>query len=172
MIYFSGFCLSNESELFKTWLNKSNYTVAGFSYGAIKAIEYALNSKTRIDRLQLFSPAFFNNKDKKFKKLQLLYFAKDKNAYIDNFLKNVSDNSSIDLKNYFKEGTKEQLEELLNYNWQKEKLEALLKKGVVIEVFLGESDKIIDSKEALDFFKSLTTTYFIKNANHLLKAKE
>jgi len=170
MNYFNGFCLKNEEELFDKWLNYSDYTVAGFSYGAQKALEYALNSKKRVDRLQLFSPAFFNDKEQKFKKLQLLYFAKDKNRYIENFLNNCASGCDIDLKKYFKEEGKEELNALLSYKWQKDKLEFLINRGTTIEVFLGENDKIIDSKKALDFFKDITTTYFIKQANHILKA--
>ena len=170
MKYFSGFCLHNEEELFSNWLNYSDFCVAGFSYGAQKALEYAVTSKKRIDRLQLFSPAFFNDKDIKFKKLQLLYFSKDKESYINNFLKNSSSGCNIELRDYFKDDPKEDLERLLNYIWQEDKIEYLLKRGTLIEVFLGEKDKIIDSKKALEFFKDLTTTYYIKGANHLLKA--
>ena len=172
MIYFSGFCLENEKDIFEQWLFKTDYNVAGFSYGAIKAIEYALKSKNRIERLQLFSPAFFNDKDEKFKKMQLLFFAKDKTSYIQNFLKNIASDSDINMQQYFKEGNKEELKELLYYHWEAKKLQELLKKGVVIEVFLGENDKIINSKKALEFFKeNATNVYFFKRANHILKAK-
>ncbi|WP_238593468.1 hypothetical protein [Sulfurospirillum diekertiae] len=77
MKFFSGFCLANEQELFSSYLNQSDFTVAGFSYGAIKAFEYTLTCKERIDTLQLFSPAFFEDKDAKFKKLQTLSFSKN-----------------------------------------------------------------------------------------------
>ena len=169
MLYFSGFCLQNESELFDSWLIKSDFSVAGFSYGAIKAVEYILENKKRVDRLQLFSPAFFNNKDDKFKKMQLLYFAKDKDSYTKNFLKNISDGSDIDMSRYLKVGTKDELNELLYYNWSRKKLETIANRGVEIEIFLGESDKIIDSKSALEFFANIGTTYFIKDANHILR---
>nr|WP_275856258.1 hypothetical protein [Sulfurimonas sp. MAG313] len=65
MKFYSGFSLSNDEILFKDYLKYSDYTVAGFSYGAIKAFEMALTSKTRIDTLQLFSPAFFQEKKRK-----------------------------------------------------------------------------------------------------------
>lgn len=169
MKFFSGFCLNGEYELFKPWLNSNSYTVAGFSYGAQKALEYAITTKTRVDRLQLFSPAFFNNKDNKFKKLQLIYFAKDKDQYIENFLNNCANSCNVDLKKYLKLDSKDDLKNLLYYQWQKDKIEFLLNKGITIEVFLGESDKITDSKEALSFFKDITTTYYIKKANHILK---
>lgn len=70
MKFFSGFCLANEQELFAPYLIRSDFTVAGFSYGAIKALKYAITCNERIDTLQLFSPAFFQDKDAKFKKLQ------------------------------------------------------------------------------------------------------
>jgi len=169
MKYFSGFSLENEQELFKFWLNSSQYTVAGFSYGAIKALEYVYNSKNRVDRLILLSPAYFNNKKESFKKMQLLYFKKDSKKYINNFLANITNNSSIDLNNYLKNGTKEELKELLYYKWDINKLREISNKGTQIEVILGENDKIIDSKEALIFFDKEAITYYIKNANHILK---
>ena len=168
MRYFSGFCLSNEEELFNFWLERSDFTIAGFSYGAIKAFEYALNSKERIDRVILLSPAFFNNKDEKFKRLQLLYFDKDKKSYINNFLKNMTAGANIDIKNYFKEGSKEELKELLYYNWDRDKLKELKNKDITLEVVLGGQDKIIDAKEAKDFFENFGVVYYIKGANHLL----
>jgi len=170
MHYFNGFCLYGEEELFKFWLNKSDFTVAGFSYGAIKALEYALESKKRVDRLILLSPAFFNDKDIKYKRLQLLYFNKDKNRYIENFLNNINYKSSIDIKKYLKKGSKEELEELLFYKWDINKLKALSNCGVTIEVILGEDDKIIDAKKAKEFFEDVALVYYIKGANHLLKS--
>jgi len=169
MKFFSGFCLQDENELFKCFLQEGDFVVGGFSYGAIKALEYALNSNKRVNRLILLSPAFFNDKSESFKRAQLLYFKKDKKKYIENFLKNAASNSEIDLKKYYKEGDLKELKELLYYKWQKEKLEKLLKKGIAIEVFLGGKDKIINANLALDFFKDLTVTYYIKNANHILK---
>ena len=168
MLFFSGFCLQNEAKLFDFWLNNSNYTVAGFSYGAIKAVEYVLNSKSRVDRLILLSPAFFNDKDKKFKKMQLLYFAKDKDSYIKNFINNITNGSKVDISNYLKEGSKEELKELLNYQWDIEKLKKITNQGTIIEVILGSKDKIINSKSAKDFFEQIATVYCIKNANHIL----
>ena len=59
MLYFNGFSLQNEEEHFKAYLSDNDLTIAGFSYGAQKAFEYAYHSKERIDRLILLSPAFF-----------------------------------------------------------------------------------------------------------------
>jgi pimeloyl-ACP methyl ester carboxylesterase len=169
MKFFSGFCLQNESELFECFLKKSDFVVAGFSYGAIRALEYTLNTNKRVDRLILLSPAFFNDKKTSFKRAQLLYFQKDKQKYIKNFLKNAASGLDFDFKKYFKDGSLDELKELLYYNWDKQKIEKLINKGVVIEVFLGGEDKIINANSALEFFKDLTTTYFIKRANHILK---
>jgi enterochelin esterase-like enzyme len=166
--YFSGFCFVNESELFNEYLENNDFTVCGFSYGAIKAFEEVLNSNTRVDKLQLFSPAFFQTFDDKFKRMQLMFFKKDTNAYCENFLKNVSSPTNQDISKYFNQGTIEELEELLNYEWSKEKLQKLVENGTKIEVFLGGVDKIIDAQKAKEFFKDLATVYYIKEKGHLL----
>lgn len=65
MKFFSGFSLQNESYLFDSFIKNSDYTVCGFSYGAIKAFEYTIKqieNGNRIDTLQLLSPAFFRVK--------------------------------------------------------------------------------------------------------------
>ncbi len=169
MIYFSGFSLQKEQELFDFWLDSSDYCVAGFSYGAIKAVEYTYKSCERIDRLILLSPAFFNNQNEAFKKMQLLYFKKDAKKYTANFLANITSNSNIDLSSYISNGKYQELKELLYYNWNIEKLKTIANRGTTIEVILGENDKIIDSKETLKFFENIAVTYYIKNANHILR---
>lgn len=166
--YFSGFCFKNESELFDEYIINNDFTISGFSYGAIKAFEEALSTTKRVDKLQLFSPAFFQNFDDKFKRTQLMYFKKDANAYCQNFLSNVVYPTNLDISKYFELGTAEQLEELLNYNWSEEKLQKLVDKGTKIEVYLGGVDKIIDSSKAKDFFKNFATVYYIKEKGHLL----
>lgn len=167
--YFSGFCFTNESELFDEYLESNDFTVCGFSYGAIKAFEEVLNSDLRVNKLQLFSPAFFQTFDEKFKRMQLMYFKKDANSYCENFLKNVLfPKENFDISKYFKIGTTEELEELLNYQWNEEKLQKVLDKGTRIEVFLGAKDKIIDSSKAKEFFVNFATVYYIKEKGHLL----
>lgn len=166
--YFSGFCLENEKELFDEYLCEKDLCVAGFSYGAIKAFEYAYNTDSRVDLLQLFSPAFFQTMDKKTKRLQLMFFKKDITEYTKSFLENVSFPSQKNMKKYFAEGTSSQLEELLDYIWDENRLQELLNRGVKIEVFLGEQDKIIDSKAAKEFFKNFATVYYIKGKGHTL----
>ena len=169
MVYFNGFSLQNEEDLFKEFVIESDLCVAGFSYGAQKAFDYVYHSKERIDRLILLSPAFFQTQKTSFTRTQLRYFEAGKEAYVKQFLANVAYPSNLDLSNYLKVGTKEELEALLTYTWDKQKIQEVLDRGTTIEVFLGKDDKIIDAQAAFDFFASLTTTYFIKSVGHLLR---
>ena len=166
--YFSGFCFFDESELFDEYLEKSDFTVCGFFFFLIQAFEEVLNSNQRVDKLQLFSPAFFQTSNDKFKRMQLMFFKKDANSYCENFLKNVLNPTNKDISKYFQMGTFEELEELLNYVWSEEKLQRLVDKGTIIEVYLGEVDKIIDSQKAKEFFRNFATVYYIKEKGHLL----
>ncbi|XPV70495.1 MAG: pimelyl-ACP methyl ester esterase BioV [Halarcobacter sp.] len=166
--FFSGFCLDKEKELFEEYIEDNNFTVCGFSYGAIKAFEYALNTTNRVDTLQLFSPAFFQTTDKKFKRMQLMFFKKDSKAYCENFLENITYPSNKNMKKYFNQGTYEELEELLNYTWDKKRLQELLNKGIKLEVYFGAKDKIFDTSLASDFFKEFAIVYYIKEKGHIL----
>ena len=166
--YFSGFCFFEESELFQDYIIQNDFTVSGFSFGAIKAFEEVLNSNNRVDKLQLFSPAFFQTQNEKFKRTQIMYFKKDANAYCQTFLSNVLSPLDLDISKYFKLGSIEELQELLYYEWSEEKLQKLIEKGVKIEVYLGGNDKIIDASKAQEFFKEFATVYYIKEKGHLL----
>lgn len=173
-MFFSGFSLTNESEIFNEYRIKNDVTLSAFSYGCIKLVENILDgtyededSKKRIDTIQLFSPAYFNDKDEKFKRLQLMFFKKESETYCDNFLKNCGFDE-VDKGKYFQMGTFEELQELLYYKWDEEKMERLKAKNITIEIYLGECDKIIDSKEALEFFRKFGDVYFIKGVNHNL----
>jgi enterochelin esterase-like enzyme len=166
--FFSGFCFFKESELFEEYLIKNDFTFNGFSYGAIKAFEEALLSNERVDKLQLFSPAFFQNFPEKFKRTQLMYFKKDALSYCKSFLENVIYPRNLDISKYFQLGTAQELEELLYYQWSEDKIERLLKKGTKIEVYLGANDKIIDALKAKEFFEKFATVYYIKEKGHLL----
>jgi len=167
--YFNGFSLQNEEELFSEYLIQSELCVAGFSYGAQKAFEYVYESKERIDRLILLSPAFFQTQKPSFIHTQLRYFEAGQEAYVKQFLANVTFPSKTDLSAYLKVGTKEELDALLTYVWDKKKLQEVLDRGTTIEVFLGKDDKIIDAQAAFNFFVPLTTTYFMKSVGHLLR---
>ena len=169
MRYFSGFCFENEQELFRDFLIKSDFCVVGFSYGAIKAFEQVYSSKNRVDTLQLFSPAFFQDKDEKFKRLQLIAFKKDKQNYLKNFYQNALYPLKTDIAKYKKDGTAEELKELLNYKWDKEKLDIITKRGTKIEVYLGKLDKIINTEAAKEFFKSFATVYYFNRLGHIIQ---
>jgi len=171
MKYFSGFSLSEEEELFSDYFTPTDYTVVGFSYGAQKALEYAYNKKTRVDRLILLSPAFFQTQKPSFIRTQLRYFEAGQEAYIKQFLDNATHPLKLNLKPYLKVGSKKELSYLLSYVWEEHKIKAILNRGTIVEVFIGEKDKIIESNEVLDFFKNLCTTYLIKNAGHILRTK-
>lgn len=166
--YFNGFSLKGEETLFSEYLYHSRYCVAGFSYGAQKALEYTLDTSDRIDRLILLSPAFFQSQKPSFIRAQLRYFESNKEVYVSQFLKNVSYPSTLDISPYLAIGTVEELESLLSYEWQREKIDRLLKRGVTIEVFLGQKDKIVQCDQAQTFFTH-TTNYILKDAGHLLR---
>lgn len=167
--YFSGFCFEDEKELFNEYLIENDFTISAFSYGCIEAFEEVYNSKNRVDKIQFFSPAFFQNRDEKFRRMQLMFFKKDSKSYCENFLNGVAYASEKKyLEKYFKMGNYEQLEKLLNYRWDENKLKELIKRGIKIEVYLGEKDKIIDAQETKEFFKNFSMTYYFKKKGHIL----
>ncbi len=169
MIYFNGFALKGEEKFFKEELIKNDFSVAGFSYGAQKAFEYVYNSKERIDRLILLSPAFFQNHKKSFIRTQLRYYKADETSYVKEFLKNVVYPSNINLYNNINTNKHDELEKLLSYVWDKEKILELIERGVSIEVFIGAEDKIVNAEKSYEFFSELTTVYLLKNRGHLLQ---
>ena len=65
MQYFNGFGLNNEQVFLKPHLDEGPFTVAGFGYGAIKALEFALKTKTRIDLLLLIMLKQWNRRIRK-----------------------------------------------------------------------------------------------------------
>ena len=169
MKYFNGFSLQNEEELFTPYLIKSDYCVAGFSYGAQQAFEYVYHAKERIDRLILLSPAFFQTQKPSFIRTQLRYFEAGQEAYVKQFLANVAYPSKLELSDYLEIGSKEELEALLTYEWDNNKIQEVLNRGTTIEVFLGTEDKIIDAQDAFTFFESSCTIYLLKKSGHLLR---
>jgi pimeloyl-ACP methyl ester carboxylesterase len=173
VIFFSGFCLRDESELFADWLVESDYAVAGFSLGAIRALEFALQSESRIDRLLLFSPAFFQTRPKRFADGQLRALDRDPAAYREAFFRNCAAPSDFDLAPYAAEGSREELEFLLRYVWEPEKLRRIRERGTVIEVFVGEKDRIIDASGATEFFApEVDALYRFRHGGHILRSKK
>jgi len=169
--FFSGFSLTKEEFLFESFIDKSDFNVCGFSYGSIKALNYTLKKLRegeRVDRLQLFSPAFFQTKDKKFKRLQLMAYKKNESAYIGQFLEACF--APYEMQRVEQCMTKsEELKELLEYEWSLSQLVELKSNGVAIEVYLGAKDEIVDAKSAEEFFKEVATVTFLKSANHFLQ---
>ncbi|MCD6191025.1 MAG: pimelyl-ACP methyl ester esterase BioV [Sulfurimonas sp.] len=171
MKFYSGFSLKNEEYLFSEFIKKSEYTICGFSYGAIKALkatQEALAKSNRVDTLQLFSPAFFQSKDEKFKRLQLMSYKKNQEIYLKQFISSCFapyENKIVE----HTENTIDELQELLEYEWNPDDFKELIERGVTIEVYLGGKDRIIDVNAAKELFLEVSTVTYIKAANHFLQ---
>lgn len=171
MKFYSGFSLKNELYLFKNYINNSDYSVCGFSYGAIKAfkdVKKQIKNNHRVDTLILLSPAFFQTKPLKFKKLQLMAYKKDKDTYLKQFINSCFSPYEKKIIEHC-DSTLDELDELLNYEWLIDDLKELKNKGVKIEVYLGGKDKIIDVIGAKELFLDVATITYIKDANHFLQ---
>ena len=171
MKFYSGFSLKSEEYLFDTFINSSEYAVSGFSYGAISALNRVIdliNNNKRVDTLQLFSPIFFQNRDKTFKRLQLISYKKDKDSYMKQFIKSCFSPYEPKIIQH-RETNIDELKELLEYVWSYDKLQVLKRAGVNIEIYLGGNDKIIDALQSKEFFLKIATVTYIKNANHFLQ---
>lgn len=172
MTYFSGFGLRGEAPLFHSILAPyahNPYAVAGFSYGAQKALEYVYASSKRVDTLLLLSPAWFLDRDEAFINAQIDALKANKTAYFRAFLRQaVFPCASQRLASYFTGATERQLRELLAYTWPKKKLSALCERGVRVVVYLGGKDRIINAYGAHDFFKAFAESRLIKEAGHIL----
>ena len=171
MQFFSGFSLSNEEYLLEGFLNTSAYSICGFSYGAIKAfkeVEKQLASGQRVDTLQLLSPAFFQTKDEKFKRLQKRAYVKNKIIYLKQFLNSCFEPYEKKIIQN-KTTTLEELDELLFYQWNIDELKKIEEQGVKIEVYLGGKDNIVDAISAKEFFLEVATVTFVKDGNHFLQ---
>jgi len=171
MKFYSGFSLVGEEYLLTEYIKRSDFTVCGFSYGAIKAfqkVQEDLKSGNRVDTLQLLSPAFFQSKAESFKKLQLRAYKKNRDAYMKQFVDACFSPYNKKIIQH-KETHFKELEELLEYKWDIESLKELEKKGVKIEVYLGSQDVIVDADAAKEFFLEVATVTYIKNANHFLQ---
>ncbi len=176
MRYFSGFALKDEAALFDEIIApyaKNPYVVVGFSYGAIRAIEYAHASTKRIDRVILLSPAYFRDSSEAFKKVQIRHFKRDPERYIDTFLANAAFPASKSLlQPYLASPSVEELERLLRYEWPEEILEKVIQRGTLIETYLGKKDRIVDAEEAHTFFRNFGESYLFKPYGHILHEGE
>ena len=170
MQYYSGFSFENEQDLFTHYLDSSAFVIAGFSYGAIRAFEavqHALKHGQRVDRLILLSPAFFQNKPQKFKRLQLMGYQRAQEHYIQEFRKlcfapYTQKNIPIAQTSY------EALQTLLFYQWDDTEVQKVRDAGVIIEVYFGSQDAIVDADVAYSFFQKSSIVTMVHNANHCL----
>jgi len=175
MQFFSGFGFRNEKILFLEYLERGEYTIAGFSYGAQKALQEALarvDRSMRVDKLQLLSPAYFDHLPKSKKSAELVAFAKNSELYMRFFYKKAAYPATLNLEKFKATPSLAQLRELLFFRWEREALQRLVDAGLEIEVFLGEQDKIVDTQKAKEFFVQYATCYTIKGAGHLLKGRD
>lgn len=169
MIFHSGFSLCNDRAFFDPFLKVSDYTVAGFSYGAIHAARYAETSKERIDTLQLFSPAFFQTKKESFRRLQMGGYLKDPAAYTEKFIESCFSPCPLGVVDLDSGANEEQLRELLYFVWEEGLMRSIRNKGIRIEVYLGLEDRVIDVQGAREFFIPYATVTSINRANHFLQ---
>ena len=171
MIFFSGFSLKNEENLFSDYIDGSEYSICGFSYGAISALHRCvdmIDKSQRVDKLVLLSPAFFQTKDEKFKRLQLMSYKKSTLQYIKDF-RRACFSPYPEKKLESVETDISELKELLEYEWSLKMLQKVVESGVVIEVYLGSKDAIIDVEGARELFLKVATLTYIKDANHFLQ---
>lgn len=176
--FFGGFGFKDEVRIFEKilrdlgYFRANPYNICGFSYGAQKAVRFALESlksNVRVNRVLLLSPAFFNDKDFAFKDAQIRAFAKNKALYMKAFYKNIGLKKGDEIYLREIEGLDSRiLEQCLRYEFKGDDLVFLRSKGVEIVVILGQNDRIIDSLKANDFFAQYGIVYLLKNANHLL----
>jgi pimeloyl-ACP methyl ester carboxylesterase len=165
--FFSGFGFADESALFGVFLpdRAAPFCVAGFSLGAIAAFKYAISCEERVERLLLISPAFFQDKNERFRRAQLMGFTNDRAKYMQNFYANCG---AFNDRYIDRNPQKNELELLLNYRWNAEEIKRL--NVASVEVIIGANDKIINAKAAYDFFLGANAKIkYIKKANHLLQ---
>jgi len=166
--FFSGFCVDGEAELFAEFFPPKEAFIAGFSYGAIEAIEYAVSTEEFFKKLILLSPAYYAHKDDEFRDMQHGAFVADAELYRLKLLKRSGLDETMAAK-YAKMGTKEELCKLLYFAWSQELFDELKAKGVDIEIYIGSGDRVVDSEPSAEFFRAHGTVYYMKNKNHFLR---
>ncbi|MEA3371508.1 MAG: alpha/beta hydrolase, partial [Campylobacterota bacterium] len=112
--------------------------------------------------------AFFQSRDEKFKRLQLMSYKKSKDLYMKQFIASCFSPWEQKVVEHT-DTTIDELRELLEYRWNIEELKEIAKKGVNIEVYLGGKDQIIDVNAAKELFLEVATVTYIKDANHFLQ---
>jgi hypothetical protein len=117
--------------------------------------------------LQLFSPAFFQSKTEKFKRLQKMGYSRNREVYLKQFMKTCF-SPYLERETLHVRTDADELQELLYFEWPVDILKEIVDRGIKIEVYLGEKDAVIDVDVTKAFFLAFATTYYIKNANHFL----
>jgi len=166
-VFYSGFCLEGEEALFHEFLPQYGDFMSGFSYGAISAVREAVLDK-EIKRLILLSPAYYAHTNEAFREAQIAAFEADAELYKLKLLKK-SGLSVEDGVRYGKDSSLTELRELLYFDWRGAGLDTLKKRGVKIEVFIGEADRVVDPYASADFFEEFADVYRLKNKNHILR---
>jgi len=166
-VFYSGFCLHGEERLFDLYLPAFGDFVAGFSYGAIGAIKYALDNES-VKNIILLSPAYYAHKEQEFKETQLAAFEADPNLYKLKLLKK-SGLKEEESELYGKDGTIEELRELLFFDWNSANLASLIDRGIKVEVFIGSGDRVVEPHASSEFFGQFAKVYTLENKNHILR---
>nr|WP_275856259.1 hypothetical protein [Sulfurimonas sp. MAG313] len=104
--------------------------------------------------------------------MQNMYFSKDKEGYLQNFLSSSFLPAPIHKEVKLIDPKAQDLEELLSFVWKTDELKTLQCKGIKIQVYLGSKDKIINSAKAKEFFLPYADTYMINGAGHTLNIGE
>jgi hypothetical protein len=164
-MFFSGFCVKGKRELFYPFLDDSPLVAAGFSFGAQKVWELVKRElkegRGEIRKIQLFSPAFFGNRPRRWIEVNIEGFRKNRRRYILQFLKK----AGLPDLNLIDWGCREEeLFQLLTYRWERLELD-----GIELEVFLGSEDPIIDVEGAFNFFKEMGVVHLLNGADHFLR---
>lgn len=165
-MFFNGFALEMDEAVKNRFYHASDFTIAGFSYGAQRAVEEALQSSQRIDSLLLFSPAFFQHYDDAFKIAQLNAYEKSPQTYMKRFVKNAVAPYNYTLS--VGDHSKVMLQSLLFYNYVSSDLKKLVERGIAISVYASKLDKVVSYEQMYAFFKPYATITTFNSANHLL----
>jgi len=170
--FFSGFGFCCEKALFREYLEEGEFVVAGFSYGAQKALKEVLSrleEGRRVERLQLLSPAYFDHLPKALKVREIENFMRNPDLYMRLFYRKAAYPYTGDVAPFTRRPELSQLKELLFFQWKGEELERLREAGVVLEVYIGSLDKIVPPQRVAEFFKAYGTLYQIEGVGHLLR---
>ncbi|TLD81568.1 hypothetical protein LS68_000595 [Helicobacter sp. MIT 05-5293] len=166
MPYFGGFGLKGESALFKEILQDdmtNPYVAVGFDVGCVEALSYVqdcIRFKHRVQKLILLSPLFCPLLDSVDYENVQSYWALgvQPTHHFDTIKPYVQNHTPMLTKQHA----------LFLFEWEKEMFDSLKKNGIEINVYLGGIDPLIESTEALDFFKAFASVWIYRHFAHLL----